>query len=183
MTSQPIGRPYPYNSKYQYPSQRAYVSDMLLIRSLPLVTCAPVNYTAGDVPTSCSLGINPTYAVNITTRDHISSTLQFARQNNLRLVTTSTGHDLLGRSDGYGSLEAWLRNYRVSIDYQEVFVSASKCCKSAWTGGAVRIDGAWQWKDVYKVAKTNNVILVGGGATSPGAIGGWPSGGGHGLYL
>uniref|UniRef100_A0A0B7KBA9 FAD-binding PCMH-type domain-containing protein n=1 Tax=Bionectria ochroleuca TaxID=29856 RepID=A0A0B7KBA9_BIOOC len=45
---------------------------------------------------------------------------------------------------------------------------------------AIHIDGAYQWRDVYKVAQDNNVIVVGGGSPTPGAIGGWPSGGGHG---
>ncbi|KAL0930174.1 FAD-linked oxidoreductase-like protein 13 [Colletotrichum truncatum] len=156
-TSNPIGRPYPYN-----------------------ITCAPVDYATGQVPTSCSLGPLPTYAVNATTRDHILATLAFARQHNIRLVIASTGHDLLGRSDGYGSLEIWLRYYRNSIDFQDTYVPANACSKSGWDGSAIRIDGAYQWRDVYKVAKANNVIAVGGGAVSPGAIGGWPSGGGHG---
>jgi FAD/FMN-containing dehydrogenase len=104
----------------------------------------------------------------------------FARLNNIRLVVASTGHDLLGRSDGYGSLEIWLRYYRNSINFQKTYASANKCTKSGWKGSAINIDGAYQWKDVYKVAMANNVIVVGGGAVSPGAIGGWPSGGGHG---
>ncbi|KAF5486026.1 FAD-linked oxidoreductase hmp9 [Colletotrichum fructicola] len=156
-TSNPIGRPYPYN-----------------------ITCAPVDYAAGQVPTKCSLGPLPTYAVNATTRDHISSAIGFARQHSIRLVVASTGHDLLGRSDGYGSLEIWLRHYRNTIDFQDTYVPGRCCSKSGWHGSALHIDGAYQWRDVYKVAKANNVIAVGGGAVSPGAIGGWPSGGGHG---
>ncbi|KAK6085554.1 FAD-linked oxidoreductase-like protein 13 [Seiridium cupressi] len=117
-TSNPIGRVYPWN-----------------------ISCAPVNHTAGDIPTTCSLGINPRYVVNATTRSDILATLEFAKQHNIRLVTASTGHDLLGRSDG----------------------------RSNWTGSAIEIDGAWQWKDVYPVAQANNVVEVGGG-----------SGGGHG---
>ncbi|OLN95520.1 putative FAD-linked oxidoreductase-like protein 13 [Colletotrichum chlorophyti] len=156
-TSNPIGRPYPYN-----------------------ITCAPVDYATGQEPTTCSLGPLPTYAVNATNRAHILSTLLFARLHNVRLVVASTGHDLLGRSDGYGALEIWLRHYRNSIDFQKTYAPANRCSKSGWTGSAIHIDGAYQWRDVYKVAKANNVIAVGGGAVSPGAIGGWPSGGGHG---
>jgi FAD/FMN-containing dehydrogenase len=156
-TSNPIGRPYPFN-----------------------ITCAPVNYTASEVPTTCTLGIAPIYAVNATSRFHILSTLLFARLNNIRLVTTGTGHDLLGRSDGWGSLELWLNHFRTSIDFQKKYVSENQCTKSNWTGAAIKIDGNYQWRDVYKVAEKNNVIVVGGGAVSPGAIGGWPSGGGHG---
>ncbi|KAK9422799.1 putative FAD-linked oxidoreductase-like protein 13 [Seiridium unicorne] len=156
-TSNPIGRIYPWN-----------------------ISCAPVNYTAGDNPTTCSLGINPRYVVNATTRSDILATLEFAKQHNIRLVTASTGHDLLGRSDGYGSLEVWLRYYRNGINFQQLYTSANQCSLSNWTGSAIEIDGAWQWKDVHPVAQANNVIVVGGGSISPGAIGGWPSGGGHG---
>jgi hypothetical protein len=156
-TSNPVGRPYPYN-----------------------ITCAPVDYAAGATPTSCILGSLPLYAVNATTRKDISLTLDFAKRNNIRLVVASTGHDLLGRSDGYGGLEVWMRHFRNGIYFQKTFKSANSCTKSGWKGSALHVDGAWQWRDVYKVAEANNVIAVGGGAVSPGAIGGWPSGGGHG---
>lgn len=73
-----------------------------------------------------------------------------------------------------------MRHYRNSIEFQKTFTSKSSCSKSGWTGSAIHIDGAWQWRDVYKVAKKNNVIVVGGGSISPAAIGGWSSGGGHG---
>ena len=156
-TSNPIGRPYPYN-----------------------ITCAPVDYAAGEEPLSCTLGSLPVYAVNATTRKDISMTLEFAKKHNIRLVVASTGHDLLGRSDGYGGLELWLRYYQNGIYFQRTFRSSTGCRASNWTGSSIHIDGAFQWRDVYKVAKDNNVIAVGGGALSPGAIGGWPSGGGHG---
>ncbi|RYP42265.1 hypothetical protein DL767_000429 [Monosporascus sp. MG133] len=156
-TSNPIGRVLPYN-----------------------ITCPPVDYQAGQVPTTCTLGSNPVYAVNATTRSAIKSTMLFAQQHNIRLVITGTGHDLLGRSDGYGGLEVWLRYYRNSIDFQETYTSATGCTKSDWKGSAIHIDGNWQWRDVAKVAKANNVIVATGGSISVGAIGGWPSGGGHG---
>ncbi|KAF5024347.1 hypothetical protein F66182_3577 [Fusarium sp. NRRL 66182] len=75
-SSDPIGRPYPYN-----------------------ITCAPVDYAAGQEPTTCTLGSLPVYAVNATTLSHIRATMAFARLRNIRLVVTGTGHDLLGRSD------------------------------------------------------------------------------------
>ncbi|KAJ6445312.1 alcohol oxidase [Purpureocillium lavendulum] len=157
-TSNPVGRPYPYN-----------------------MTCAPVDYAQGQTPVGgCSLGQLPAYAVNVTARQHVAAALRFARARNLRVAVASTGHDLLGRSDGYGSLEIWLRHFRNAIVFQETFAAAGGCAKSGWTGSAVHVDGAWQWRDVHKVAKAHGVIVVGGGSVSPGAIGGWPSGGGHG---
>lgn len=157
MTTKPIGRPYPYN-----------------------ITCPPVNYAENVVPTTCTLGINPQYAVNATNLDQINSTMLFAQENNIRLVITSTGHDLLGRSDGFGSLQVWLRYFRNGLEFQDTFSSVNSCQKSNWTGSAIAIDGAYQWKNVYEFANAKNAIVVGGGAISPGAIGGWPSGGGHG---
>lgn len=150
-------------------------------RVLPYnVTCPPVNYTAGEAPGDCILGSSPVYAVNATTREAINVTSQFARQHNIRLVVTGTGHDLLGRSDGFGGLEVWLRHYRASIDFQSTYTSATGCGNSGWNGSAIRIDGNYEWRDVAKVADANNVIVVTGGSVGVGAIGGWPSGGGHG---
>lgn len=148
-TSKAIGRAYPYN-----------------------ITCAPVDYAKGGEPTTCILGSLPYYAVNVTKREHIKESLHFARKHSVRLAISGTGHDLLGRGDGFGSLEVWLRHYRNSIDFQEKFESATDCRKSGWEGSAIKIDGVWQWGDVYPVAKKNNVIAVGGGSTGPGAIGG-----------
>ncbi|KAJ4262879.1 FAD-linked oxidoreductase hmp9 [Fusarium torreyae] len=156
-SSNPIGRPYPYN-----------------------ITCAPVDYASGQKPTTCSLGSLPVYAVNATTRPQILATINYARLRNLRLVVTGTGHDLLGRSDGFGGLELWLHQFKNSIDFQKTYTSENQCTKSGWEGGAIKIDGNYQWRDVYKVAETNNVIAVGGGSITPGAIGGYASGGGHG---
>ncbi|RSL67334.1 hypothetical protein CEP53_002992 [Fusarium sp. AF-6] len=88
-TSNPIGRPYPYN-----------------------ITCAPVDLAVGQEPTTCTLGSLLVYAVRATSRAQIRSTLLYARQRNIRLVISGTGHDLLGRSDGYGGLELWLHHFK-----------------------------------------------------------------------
>ncbi|KAI7760665.1 hypothetical protein LZL87_007877 [Fusarium oxysporum] len=156
-SSNPIGRPYPYN-----------------------ITCAPVDHAAGQEPATCSLGSLPVYAVNATTRSQIRDTISYARERNIRLVVTGTGHDLLGRSDGFGGLELWLHQFKNGITFQKIYKSGNQCKKSSWKGSAIKIDGNYQWRDVYKVAEANNVIAVGGGSITPGAIGGWASGGGHG---
>jgi FAD/FMN-containing dehydrogenase len=156
-SSNPIGRPYPYN-----------------------ITCAPVDYAAGQEPTTCSLGSLPVYAVNATTLSQIRDTIAYARERNIRLVVTGTGHDLLGRSDGFGGLELWLHQFKNGINFQKTYKSENQCKKSGWKGSAIKIDGNYQWRDVYKVAEANNAIAVGGGSITPGAIGGWASGGGHG---
>ena len=156
-TSHPIGRPYPYN-----------------------VTCPPVDYSSGEEPESCIHGSLPVYAVEAKSRKDIWATLLYSRLRNIRLALSGTGHDLLGRSDGYSALELWLHSFKNGIKFQKEYTSENKCSKSGWEGSAIKIDGNYQWRDVYKVAKENNVIAVGGGAVSPGAIGGWANGGGHG---
>ncbi|KAF4958778.1 hypothetical protein FGADI_2122 [Fusarium gaditjirri] len=156
-SANPIGRPYPYN-----------------------ITCAPVDYAAGQEPATCSLGSLPVYAVNATTLSQIRNTISYASEKNIRLVVTGTGHDLLGRSDGFGGLELWLHQFKNGIDFQKIYKSENQCENSGWKGSAIKIDGNYQWRDVYKVAEANNVIAVGGGSITPGAIGGWASGGGHG---
>ena len=156
-TSHAVGRPHPYN-----------------------ITCPAVNYQKGDKPKSCTLGSLPRYSVSACQRDHVAETIRYAREHNIRLAVSGTGHDLLGRSDGYSSLQVWLRDSKNGIHFQKTFHSQNECSRSGWSGSAIKIDGNYQWRDVHKVAKREKVIVVGGGSVSPGAIGGWASGGGHG---
>jgi hypothetical protein len=141
-------------------------------------TCPPVNYTAGATPGTCSIGTNPRYAVNVTSVSYIATAIAFAEKYNLRIVIKDTGHDILGRSDGYGSLEIWIRHLRTGVTFEKSF--SSTCAKSNWTGSSATIGGGYTWGDIYPLAKANNVIVVGGGTPSVGALGGWMQGGGHG---
>jgi hypothetical protein len=143
-------------------------------------TCPPVDYAKGEKPGSCTLGPNPRYAVNATSAEHVQHTIAFAKEHNIRLVTKSTGHDINGRSDGFGSLELWLRYHRNGITFQPTYEATNGCQESSWKGSAIKISGAYQWQDVYVVAKEHDVIVVGGGSPSVGAVGGWATGGGHG---
>ena len=45
----------------------------------------------------CSGEGYPIYVVNASTADHVKTAVDFARENNIRLVVKSTGHDYLGR--------------------------------------------------------------------------------------
>lgn len=161
-----------------WPVQAFHVSQPLGLAHPWNITCPPVDYAAGESAGSCSLGQNPRYAVNVTRVEHIRAALAFAARRNVRLVVKSTGHDLLGRSDGYGSLELWLHYFRNGIGFQSRYLSSDRCARSGWEDSAIKIGGAYQWIDVYAVAKQHNVIVVGGGAPSVGAVGGWNTGGG-----
>lgn len=63
-------------------------------------TCRP---TANPADT-CTLGHYGVLYIKAQTVAHIQAGINFARQNNLRLVIRNTGHDFLGRSVGWGSL-------------------------------------------------------------------------------
>ncbi len=91
-----------------------------------------------------------------------------------------TGHDILGRSTGYGSLEIWVRSLRTGLTFQSTYTSTCKKAPADWTGAAITIGGGYTFDDVYQVAKANDVVVVGGGTPSVGALGGWMQGGGHG---
>lgn len=66
-----------------------------------------------------------------------------------------------------------MRYYRTGLDFQQTFQSSSSCLNANWTDSALNIGGGYQWGDVYAEAQAHNVIVVGGGAPSIGAIGGW----------
>lgn len=144
------------------------------------LTCPPVNYTVGETPGSCTVGPNPVYAVNATEPQDVAGALAFASKFDIRVVVKTTGHDLIGRSEGYGGLEIWLRYMRTGIEFEDQYKSSSCCNTFNWTGSAFKIGGGYTWSDVYSQAQAHDVVVVGGGTPSVSCIGGWMQGGGHG---
>jgi len=100
-----------------------------------------VNITAGEKPGSCTLGSNPVFAINATKPSDVQAGVKFAKANNVRLVIKDTGHDILGRSDGYGSLEVWIHHLRTGLSFQKSFQSSCKATK--WTGSTISIGGGY----------------------------------------
>ncbi|KAL8805980.1 MAG: hypothetical protein Q9182_001637 [Xanthomendoza sp. 2 TL-2023] len=149
--------------------------------SYPTESCPVVNTTAGQQPTqSCTLGDQPVYTVNATDAGDVAHGIRFAQRNNLRLVIRDTGHDILRRSTGYGSLQVWIKYIQKGIEFQQAFTPSDRCAKSKWKGSAFKIGGGYVWSDVFKEAAARDVIVVGGGTPSVGCLGGWMQGGGHG---
>ncbi|KAL8734613.1 MAG: hypothetical protein Q9181_003147 [Wetmoreana brouardii] len=162
-------------------TNQAFQASTAIGLSYPTESCPVLNITAGQQPTqSCTLGDQPVYTVNATDAAEVTKSIQFARKNNIRLVIRDTGHDLLRRSTGYGSLQIWIKYVRQGIDFQATFTPTQKCSKSTWTGSAFRIGGGYTWSDVLGEAASRGVIVVGGGTPSVGCLGGWMQGGGHG---
>jgi hypothetical protein len=63
-------------------------------------TCRPTTNPAD----TCTLGHYGVLYIQAQITAHIQAGINFARDNNLRLVVRNTGHDFLGRSVGWGSL-------------------------------------------------------------------------------
>jgi hypothetical protein len=61
-------------------------------------TCAPLNYLkplAGQP--MCDPGTAPVYSINVTNPNHVAAGIEFAKENNVRLVIKNTGQDVRGR--------------------------------------------------------------------------------------
>ncbi|KAL4888988.1 FAD-binding domain-containing protein [Aspergillus ambiguus] len=155
-----------------------FLEDSPVGYSYPLLqTCTPG--IAALNPT-CELGTSPVYTINATNEMDVVAGINFSKGNNVRLVIKNTGHDIVGRSQGYGSLSIWIKHIRSGIRYQEQYKSSTEC-KSNWTGSALTVGGGYVWQDVYRVADQHGVIAVGGSDRSVGVIGGYLQGGGHGV--
>ncbi|KAL4866987.1 hypothetical protein BDV12DRAFT_187073 [Aspergillus spectabilis] len=143
--------------------------------------CPVVDQSAGQLPWpgKCNLGRSPVYTINATEPDHLAAGIAFAQRNNLRLVVRNTGHDLLGKTSGYGSLQIWMRYLRQGIQHQPVYKPSILCARSDWKGAAFTVAGGYVWEDVYQEAFARNLIVVGGGDPTVGVVGGYIQGGGH----
>ncbi|KAJ5951956.1 FAD-binding type 2 [Penicillium vulpinum] len=141
--------------------------------------CPAVDLSSGTEPGTCTLGPAPIYTINATEPAELAAGIAFAKKNNVRLVIRNTGHDMLGKSEGYGALQIWIKYIQKGITFHETYAASDKCTHSGWKGSAITIAGGYVWGDVYNVAFKRNVIIVGGGDPTVGCIGGYTSGGGH----
>lgn len=131
-------------------------------------TCSP--YLGPQ--STCVEGNLATYAINVSAASDVIAGLQFARQNNVRLVLKNTGHDYLGRSAGKGALALWTHNLK-SLSFIN-YTSAS------YTGPAAKVGAGVEVSDAYSAASANGYRVTGGGCPTVGLAGGWLPGGGHG---
>ncbi|KAK0672104.1 hypothetical protein QBC41DRAFT_344015 [Cercophora samala] len=123
---------------------------------------------------SCTQGGFPEYVVNATSVRDIQIAVNFARNNNIRLIIKNTGHDFLGRSNGYGSLSVWTHHLK-GIEYLQNYKA------SQYKGPAVRLGaGSETWEANNAMIAQNFTIAVPKLPTETvGIAGGWFQGGGH----
>lgn len=129
---------------------------------------SPYNYTS-----SCEQGAYPVYAVNVTTVAQIQLAINFARNENLRLVVKNTGHDFNGKASGKGALSIWT-HYLKEKEYLPAFKAAN-----GYHGPAIKFGSGVQVWEAYEFAKSIGHSVVGGEAVTVGLGGGYTAGGGH----
>ncbi|KAI0855712.1 hypothetical protein F4860DRAFT_449696 [Xylaria cubensis] len=137
-------------------------------------TCSPfINETVFNPISSCSLGNMASYAINVSDARTIAAGINFARENNIRLIVKNTGHDYLGGSQGKGALALWTHNL------DDITLIQNYTGKH-YQGAAYKIGAGVQFHSLYATAELLGLRVVGGSCPTVGANGGWRQGGGHG---
>ncbi|KAL2168717.1 hypothetical protein VTG60DRAFT_6888 [Thermothelomyces hinnuleus] len=135
-------------------------------------TCRPTT----NPTDTCTLGYYPVLVIMAKTTAHIQAGINFARENNLRLIIRNTGHDFLGRSVGWGALVINTHSFQ-DIKFTDSWKGAGN-----YTGPAVTVGAGVQAFQVLKKANALNPpkIMVTGECATVGVAGGLVQGGGHG---
>ncbi|KAK6527357.1 hypothetical protein TWF281_010537 [Arthrobotrys megalospora] len=139
--------------------------------------CPPTN-NSQSIKTTCNgIGLYPSYVINATNVAAVQAGVNFARRHNIRLIVKSTGHEFLGRSTGANSLSIYT-HYWQGAQFHDNF-KPEGCAENKEGYNAVTISPGMQWQDMYRLVDEHNKIIVGGGASTVGCIGGYLQGGGH----
>jgi FAD/FMN-containing dehydrogenase len=116
------------------------------------------------------------YAVKARTAADVAAAVNFARDNNLRLVIKGTGHSYLGTSNAPDSLLVWTRGMN-AVTLHDSFVGRG-CEGKVAPAPAVTAEAGAVWIDLYTAVTTNAGRYVqGGGCTDVGVAGLVQSGG------
>jgi len=95
------------------------------------------------------------YAANISDVSQIQLAINFARNNNLRLVIKNTGHDYLGKSSGAGALSIWTHNLKNIQYFDRIKIDG-------YEGPALKVGAGVTVREVYRKADENGVSALGG---------------------
>ncbi|KAI0455318.1 putative FAD-dependent isoamyl alcohol oxidase [Xylaria acuta] len=131
-------------------------------------SCDP--FTDSSKP--CELGNYAAYSINVTGPDDVIAAINFADEQNVRLVVKSTGHDYLGKSTGKGALSLWMFNLKTA-EVIEQYESKT------YTGPAMKIGSGVIGGEAIAVAAQAGYRVVGGECASVSLAGGYTQGGGH----
>jgi FAD/FMN-containing dehydrogenase len=116
------------------------------------------------------------YAVAARTPEHIAAAVNFARENDLRLVVKGGGHSYQGTSNAPDSLLAWTRHMHGVTMHDRFTPTGSNPAGPAVR--AVSCESGAIWMQAYTEVTTNSGAYVqGGGCTTVGVAGLVQSGG------
>ncbi|KAH0428727.1 FAD binding domain-containing protein [Colletotrichum camelliae] len=135
-------------------------------------TCLP------DAAYLCRADGYSAFVVNATMPEHVKLGVDFARENNVRLIVKSTGHDYLGRSFAPGSLSIWVHHMQDVQYHGAGFQLAGS--DITIEGNAVTVGGGTELYNAQKALAEHGQAIVGGGCGTVG-VGGFTPGGGHSL--
>ena len=116
---------------------------------------------------TCTLGYYPVLVIMAKTVAHIQAGINFARENNLRLIIRNTGHDFLGRSVGWGALVINTHSF------QDIKFTDSWRSPGHYSGPAVTVGAGVQAFKVLQEANALNppkIMVTGECAVSATAI-------------
>lgn len=120
------------------------------------------------------------YAVRAQHTGDIVAAVNFARDNNIRLVVKGTGHDYLGRNCAPDSLLVWTHDMR-AVTMHDAFVPAG-APPGTPAVQAMTVEAGTRWLEAYRAATAGGRFVSGGGCTSVGACGGFTFGSGFGPF-
>ena len=120
------------------------------------------------------------YAVAAQTTANVVAAVNFARENNLRLVVKGGGHSYQGTSNAADSLLVWMRHMN-AIMLHDAFVGAG-CEGQAQPQSAVSIEPGAIWRQAYNAVTTKGGRYVQGGGCMTVGVGGLVLGGGFGSF-
>jgi hypothetical protein len=120
------------------------------------------------------------YAVAADTAQDVAAAVNFARDNNLRLVVKGGGHSYLGTSNAPDSLLIWTRRMN-AILLHDAFVPQG-CDAQVAAQPAVSLGAGAIWMHAYNAVTTKGGRYVQGGGCGTVGVAGLVLGGGFGSY-
>jgi FAD/FMN-containing dehydrogenase len=120
------------------------------------------------------------YAVAVRNTADVVAAVNFARENNLRLVVKGGGHSYQGTSNAADSLLIWTRAIR-KITLHDTFV-AQGCSGTQAPLPAVTVEAGAMWIDTYNAVTTKAGRFVQGGGCATVGVAGLIQSGGFGSF-
>jgi FAD/FMN-containing dehydrogenase len=120
------------------------------------------------------------YAVAVRNTADVVAAVNFARENNLRLVVKGGGHSYQGTSNAADSLLIWTRAMK-NITVHDEFVTQG-CTEKRAPQPAVTVEAGAMWIDAYDAVTTKAARYVQGGGCATVGVAGLIQSGGFGSF-